>query len=773
MRRDLPKLADKRITRLAFFNIAEEKLANGDFKEGFKLLRQQTTARDASSSTQLRLASAYATVGARSAAVKICQDVLAKDGNNAAAYARLGWIYTHDEFGRPFGSGMNMPEAEKAYLKALDLQSTPAYAIELATLYTYNSAGIRFGNSARLDEALHLYNQVGLDTLARTGLINDYALTLLFAHKYSELRAFFLYPQADRADQAIKMAGIAAGGDASVVKDEAVYAFPDPAKRRIVLIEAARYLLNSREFQPAAMLFEMAGHPTPAISPADFAMLKRARPFDESAASPQPAIAAFQRFIAALLNPPDPDAWKNSVVPESRGMNVASGRLALLQLSSATEQVARQPVSWPFASDLLATAIDFDAEGSEQTGFRIRTPDQTRKAARKTIAYVVKRGNTYLVLGLIGSASETAEALTRVDAGDLPGARQWLAWANDEMPAARPADPMAGPAFQLLWPPKSTDPHIVKAAAASIAARAPAYEPGIKALNELRPQITDPELQRAIDQALAEGLLAHDKYAEAIPVLQRLQTELPNSKVLPELLAQAFISTDRFPEASAVIETIERTAPGNLGAMRLRERSLAEQKKFPEAAALETQICANPKASGFDWNDLAWVDLFAHADAKSMEEAADKAVELTGARSFAVVHTLAVVQASTGRLKDARANGYQLLERSGDADELLTIFGRIAEQLDIRDVAAEYYKRVKKPDSNSALSAYSFAQMRLKEGLTGNVHQRACRTKSNQARRQIALRATRTSAITASARVFVGLVLLHLMWFRVSRPVRR
>ncbi len=716
MRRDLTKLADKRITHLVFFNIAEAKLANGELKEGINLLRQSITSPIANPNIRLRLASAYVTAGARDAAVKICRDILAKDPNNAAAYARLGWIYTHDEFGRPFSPGMNMAEAEKAYLKAIDMEGRPAYAIELATLYTYNSAGIRFGNSARLDEALRLYNQIGLDTLARAGLLNDYAMTLLFARKYSDVRAFFLYPQADRADQAIKLAGIAASSDASVVKDEAAYAYPDAAKRRIVLIEAARYLLNSREFQPAAMLFEMAGSP-PAISAADLATLRRARNFDASVASSQPAVAAFQKFIAALLNPPDPDAWKHLVVPESRGINVASFRVALLQLSNLAQQVARQPVSWPLASDLLATAVDFEAEGNDQTGFRIRAPDPTRKAGGKTVAYVVKRGNTYLVLGLFGSASESGEALARIETGDLPGARQWLAWAKDEMPAARPADPMTQPAFQRLWPPKSDDTQILKAAAASIAARGPNYEPGVKALNEIRSQITDSESQTAVDQALAQSLIEHGKYAEAIPALQRLETELPSSRIVPDLLAQALISNDRFPDAAAAIESIERSDPGSLTGMRLRERLLAEQNKFSEAAALETQICANPKASGFDWNDLAWVDLFVHADEKSMQGAADKAVELTGGRSAAVLHTLAVVQASTGRLKDARANGYELMDRSGDPDQVLTIFGRIAEQLEIRDVAADYYSRVKKPESNSALSAYRFAQMRLKEGL--------------------------------------------------------
>jgi tetratricopeptide (TPR) repeat protein len=93
---------------------------------------------------------------------------------------------------------MKFVEAERAYRRAIDLDSDPRVdLLQLATLYTYGPAGIRYGASAHLDQALEAYRQVGLDSIARAGAMNDYAAALLFARKYDDIRQLFLYPQAE------------------------------------------------------------------------------------------------------------------------------------------------------------------------------------------------------------------------------------------------------------------------------------------------------------------------------------------------------------------------------------------------------------------------------------------------------------------------------------------------------------------------------------------------------------------------------------------------
>jgi hypothetical protein len=149
-----------------------------------------------------------------------------------------------------------------------------------------------------------------------------------------------------------------------------------------------------------------------------------------------------------------------------------------------------------------------------------------------------------------------------------------------------------------------------------------------------------------------------------------------------------------------------------MAAMRLRAHVAAQQKNFTEAFAIDKQICSKSNAFVTDWNDLAWVSLFVPQEGPGAQAAAEKAAQMSKSGNSAVLHTLAIAQASNGHLKDAIATAYKISVLSGDPGEMETIFGRIAEELGLSDVARGYYSAVQK-DSGSALSNYAYAQMRL------------------------------------------------------------
>ncbi len=120
-----------------------------------------------------------------------------------------------------------------------------------------------------------------------------------------------------------------------------------------------------------------------------------------------------------------------------------------------------------------------------------------------------------------------------------------------------------------------------------------------------------------------------------------------------------------------------------------------------------------PKLRPSDWNDLAWITIFTGENADQARSAAEKAAQMTNFQSPAVLQTLAISQAADLHFKDARATGYVFANLSGDSGEMNTIFGRIAEQLGLPEVALDYYRRVPKQD-DSLLSNYSLAQERIK-----------------------------------------------------------
>lgn len=371
------KLADKGVLRILFVNTGEEMLANGKAKEGLELLKQNA---GTSTNATLRVADGYVAAGERAEAVKVCREVIAKEPKNAAAYVRLGWVYAHDESGRLYAEGMDQAEAEKAFQKAIELKPDERpYLVQLATAETYNACGIRFGKGAQLADAINAYSQAGLKALVATRSLNDFAGSLLFAGRYQDVRQFYMNPEADGADPAIKIAAIAASGDAGDAIEEASFLPFAPKVQREVLAHAAHYLLIAREYGPAVEL-----------DPSD-ARLRRTKRFEASAVSADPAIAAIERFIEAVLNPATPEEWKKFVAPNATTA-IGDYRTRLLKLYSASGKTP-ESIDWPYIADVLTSALDFK---SEQSG------DQyTILAGTKPIAHVVKRGDEFLVADLV------------------------------------------------------------------------------------------------------------------------------------------------------------------------------------------------------------------------------------------------------------------------------------------------------------------------------------------------------------------------------------
>ncbi len=669
MRKDAQAISSKASVRIDFENVAMAKIQAGDFATGIKLLRQDAGAAGSAVNPVLRLASGYVLVGARTQALKLCDDLLKRNSGNeaksgpadarlAAIYGRLGWIYEHDPYGRLLAPGMNAAEAEKNLQQAADLaHDDPSAAIRLADLYSYNAAGVHYGRSARLADAINIYNGLDLNAIARNGKLNDYALLLLHAHKYADLRQFFNYPQADTADQSIKWAQAAASQSEADFRDELQFRFPSVNDRRLVLVLAGRHLISAREYQAAARVFHLAGK-GPGVAQADLERLDRVRIFDESTISKQPAIAAFERYIQSVLDPETPADWKK-YVPAETSSTLEAQRSAVVQLFHSLLSGAENSGAWPYLSDLINTTLSFTAEGSDATGFRIQASGAAN-AAPAPVAYVIKQGSTYVVAGLVNSEVASSQAAAQARAGNMQAARQWLDWGREA----------AG-----------------------------------------RPKLPEAQFQTELDRVSAELLLSQNKPQEAVGIFERLHEKNPSDPAFTFLLADSLILSNRTAEAKPLIDALRHDANGVL-ALRLEEHLLAQQQNYAQAAELAKQITAAPGATAADWNELAWVTLFTQKNAEAAKAAATKAAELANFSSPAILHTLAIAQANAFDLKDALGTAYKFASISGDPGEMHTIFGIICENSGVTDAAAQYYQSVPK-EEGIRLSNYSFAQLRL------------------------------------------------------------
>ena len=663
MRRAIAKFANQAFLRLQLENVAAAKLKSGDLVEGVKLLRQDAAAAKskeaASVNASLRLASGYVLIGARSAAVKLCEDLLkpspghtSSDADLALIHARLGWIYQYDEFGLPLAPGMNAAEAEKYLKQAADLVGNDlGIWLQLADLYSYNAAGVHYGRSARVSDAAEIFSKLDLNTVGRAGKMPDYALALLHARKFAELHEFFLYPQSDAIDQSIKWAGLAASRSESDFKDELDFRFPSGPMRQAVLIQAGRQLVENRDYQAAARVFRLAAKGSP-VSPAEIERIERIRNFDESTASKQPAVAVFQRYVQALLDPENPEDWKKIAVADLKASTLQAQRTALLQSFARIIAVNPTPNVLPYLSNLIDTTLPFSCEGSDALGFRIKT-------GATTVAYVVRQQSAYLIAGLASSEAAGKQAVALAQAGNLSAARQWLDWQRESAGA---------------------------------------------------PKLTEADLQPALDAVSAQILLSQGKPAEAAAILRRLHDQKPSDRSTTFFLADSLIQSNRLSDAKPYIENLESL--DSVSALRLREHMAAQQGNYAESATIAKQICTRADATAADWNDLAWTSLFTGQNASAAKTAAEKAAQLTNFDSAAILHTLALAQAAALDLKDAIETAHKLDQISGNYSEMCTVSGLISEQFGLADVAAEYYGQVTE-EGGSRLSNYALARVRL------------------------------------------------------------
>lgn len=677
MRKDASAIATKASVHIELENVGMAKMQSGDFSEGLKLLRQDASAAKINVNPSLRLASAYVLIGARNAGVKLCEDLLKRNSkpaagsdqtssnqsfavtNLAAIHGRLGWIYEHDEYGRLLAPEMNAAEAEKNLREAADLvRDDPSIAIRLGEFYSYNSAGVHYGRSARLDDAINIFNNLDLNAIVREGKLNDYALLLLHARKYGDLRQLFNYPQADSADQSIKWAEMAVSRSEPELKSELEFRYPSANDRRVLLVLTGRQLISIREYQAASRVLHLAGK-GPGVAEAELSRLDRARVFDQTMVSKEPAIATFQRYVQSLLDPENATDWKKFVTTEAQ-TTLESQRNSVVQFFHSLVGGAENPSAWPYLSDLIATTLSFTAEGNDSIGFRIKI-SSAANAAPISAAYVIKQGNNYVVAGLANSDAATVQAISQAHAGNMQAARQWLDWERE---------------------------------AAGL------------------PKLADAQVQQALDTASTEISLSNGKPQDAATVLMRLHQQNPSDSTVTFLLADSLILSGRIADAQPYISNLQQNDANSLPALRLKEHLLAQQQNYIEAAVLAKQICEKPNAVAADWNELAWVTLFTSQNSAPAKAAATKAAELTNFSSPAILHTLAIAQASTLQQKDALSTAYKFALISAESGEMETIFGTIAEQSGLPEVASEYYARVPK-DDGIRLSNYAFAQLQL------------------------------------------------------------
>lgn len=718
-----------KVALLLFDQTGEAHLNAGRVREALAEFQRLAAAAPAKALPHTRIARALLAGGMGDAAREEARRAVRLEPRFAPAYRLLGWVLQHDELGRRFGPGFDRAGALAAYRKARELDPRdPLTRADLATLLEHDAQGLRYSAQADLGAAIDEYKALKKDLAAKT-VDDSLLIALVRAGRFPEAKELAAQMKDSQTGSVFSLVATAAtdGVDAAVREGER--AFGDDQARVAALQAAAQNLMLTRRYPEAAALMERASRQSDnaaaLLSMAD--AMRRTRRHEELALpADQPATPA-RRLMAMTagdrLNFRELAAlFSRDVQPGILKEGAQAQRLFDAGSAPARRQLRSQQLPWDVAVDFALGALQETVSGDDATGYRVELSFPFEKSTRDLNVYVVPEAGEYRIAALSSVVSMLGEeSLRRLQRGDLGGARKWLDWAREETgEPGNGGDPLPQNPFQALWVEKSAaSAEDTRCAAAALLTTA--RESSAKALPLLRAcrdAAGDPARRNAFDMALALGNAAAERFAEMEEDSGRLLAAAPGSERAERLHARALISLGRWDEIRALAERRLQRAADDPWALQLLASDSLNARDLEQAEARLRRIVKSGKATAGNYNELAWLLL---ERGRVDDEALDfgqRAATLSDYTQSPALHTLACLYAEKGRTAEAyriivQAIGARSDETPG-ADDWY-VFGRLAEQYGLPDVARKYYRKVTPPKSLDAepMSTHALATRRL------------------------------------------------------------
>ena len=712
-------------TLVTFDQIGEAHLAAGRVRDALAEFQREVAGAPRQALPLTRLARALLAGGMGDAAREEARKATRLEPKSALAWRHLGWILQHDELGRRFGPGFDRAGAVATYRKARELDPKDlTVRTELAILLEHDARGQRYTPQSDLAAAIDEYRAAKKDLGADAGVVDENLLVALArAGRFPEAKELAAQMKDSQTGSVLSLVATAATDGVEAAVREGERRFSDERARASALQSAAQSLALARRYPEAAALMERAGRQSDnaaaMLSLAD--LLRRARRHEEVAlAENQPATPARRLVTLASTGAPDPkrvsELFSRDLRPE-----LGEEALSRLRAPALRRQLTLQEMPRDVALDFALGVLRESVTGDDALGYRVGFSFPLEKSARDLAVYVVHDAGEYRIAGL-GTARSTlgAEALRRLDRGDLAGARRWLDWALDEAGRADSAgDLLPVDPFPALWSKGvegSADD--ARCAAAALVASTGNAVSTLPALRACRDAVADPARRNALDLALTLAYGQLGRHAEMEEAARRLLAAAPTSERAEQLHAQSLVALDRWTEVHALAERRLQRSADDPWALQLLASEAEHAGDFAEAEARLRQIVKSGRATAADFNALAWLLLERGQVDDEALDYGQRAVTLSDYEQPAYLHTLAALYAELGRTAEAyrvivQSIGARSDESPGPDDWY--VFGRLAEHYGLPDVARKYYKKVAPPKSpgGEPMSTHSLALRRL------------------------------------------------------------
>ncbi|HUB10244.1 MAG TPA: DUF3857 domain-containing protein [Myxococcales bacterium] len=700
---------------LSFDDLATRALGDGEIKQALGIVRGRIAAHPTEALHHAQLARVLLAAGAGELARAEARRATELEPGFAWAQRTLGWILQFDLVGRQRRPGFDPAGAAAAYRRAIALDPKDVgVRMDLAQLLLVNDQGERYGRGAHLDEAIAVYRGIKQD-LKADDADDDYADALARAGKVTELAALLPSLRDTPKRRALQVAVAAATHGEADALDEAARA-GDDAARRSALALASIQLAAWRDYaRSAALLGEAArgGSEETKVAPVIELFERLARP-PPAARSDDGTSALVAELLTAVLGQAGPDVPRLKALFARRPWIQLDAEGGAPSIEAMLGNVRQFGLTEQNVLD-MALAAPRISDGNDRLGRRTRLELPGSKLA----FYSVHEDGKDLVLAVGGGqGSDLAqEALRRADGGDLAGAHQWLAWADEVVPEDA-ADDLRSPClFAYLWkkgvPP---DRPALRVAAASLVALGKMPAAALPILEEERGR-APPEERAKIDWSLATAALTLEKDEVLLAALGRLAADSPDSVDVFQLRSWALRRRKRFAEAVAMARQRLDRQPADAPAMEELMLAAAEQGDFDGAEQWGRRAVKTGRASATASNNLAWYALFRNGDLATAALDAKTATEESDHPRANRLNTLAAVQAELGEAAAAHRTLLRSLD-AADTAELSPaawyVLGRVQEDYGLPEAAIADYRRVTVPAGAAPDDVSHLAARRLK-----------------------------------------------------------
>ncbi|BDU73828.1 hypothetical protein METEAL_30020 [Mesoterricola silvestris] len=691
---------------LVFDQEGEALLKAGRTREALDAFRKLAATQPASPLPLVHQAQALVAAGLGEAARDKARQAVALDPTSAAAQETLGWTLQFDRVGRRFGKGWDRAGAEKAYLAARALAPREwGFRADYAYMLEHSPEGVRYGRGASLEAAIREYRYLR-DTLEVTSKSEQLLGCLGENGQFKEaLELARALPASTFRNGWLAAAMVRSLGTAKAL-EELPGVLGSQFTWNGALAPAVLHLVNARAYADATSLLKEGPQSAEGAEArlALAAALAKATPVERLERNPADPRSVLLHLLVALdVEGKGREDLASQFTGPLRNLLAQKGEFKDLRDEAAGVSAVFRAMGMNRAAamDVALSMGQFQVDGNAATGFRVLAKFPANSGTyNQTWYFASEKGACLLAGGPFNLVTMGAEALRRMESGDLAGACAQLDWARERMNRAGGEDPLAARSFPYLWTRgQKAGADEVSYAAASLLIWDRTDARVIPHLTKGLTLVQDVTRRTYLRTALVRAYAERESWDSMEASLLPLRQDYPDSPEVDRFHLKYLDHKGRWAEYLALCDEHLQRTPEDKSFEGLKRYALNRLGRHEERVGLLQAKADRGAAESADLNNLAWYLLVKGAPLEKAMEYAQGAVRTAPRGENNSHHTLASILAEQGRSGDAMK---ELEAYLGDGDQepesdAWYVMGRVAENLGEPDWARKYYARVEAP----------------------------------------------------------------------------